>query len=176
METVVCPNCETEIPISNRMPTEVKCSGCGMEFGIEYEPDNPTFKEKARKFYYAHEKQIIWAALAVGLVLKGYFSYQDAIESNKSDDAVSSATNASYDSMSPETYSETISEKPESSMDLSAYDAKTIEHPVSIRNLPENRFPSMEKVKQAYDMGIDLGLHQTIVDSYPQRHYTKKTE
>lgn len=174
METVVCPNCETEIPISERMPSKVKCPGCGMEYGIEYEPDNPTFKEKVQKFCCTHEKQILGAAIAVGLALKAYLTYQSSVESSRTEEV--SLPDASCDSIPSEADTESISEKPESTMNLDNYDTKIVDHPVSIRNLSESRFPSLEKQKQARDLGIELGLHQTIVDAYPQRHYTKKSE
>lgn len=35
-----------------------------------------------------------------------------------------------------------------------------------IRNLPNNRYPSAEKLAQAAALGIELGEHQTIVDPY----------
>lgn len=174
MEPVICPNCETEISISDRMPTAIKCPGCGMEFGVEYEPDNPTFKEKLRKFYYAHEKQILGGCIVACLAAKAFLDYRDAI-SQEVIEASPSADTCS-DSMPSETDSEAISEKTRTIMNLDNYDTKMVNHPMGVRNLPENQFPSLEKQKQARDLGIDLGLHQTIVDSYPQRHHTKKAE
>lgn len=35
-----------------------------------------------------------------------------------------------------------------------------------IRNLPENWYPSSEKIAEASRLGIELGEHQTIVDSH----------
>lgn len=175
MEIVVCPNCGSKISVPKRKVSSIKCPKCnidGLELGLDYFDENDSPR---KSFLKRHKKEITAATLFVAwLAGKGLlFWLNNKNEPSSSPTIASDSSNESLTESSCEAVTESISEN---AMDISAYDAKTIEHPVSIRNLPENRFPSMEKVKQAHDMGIDLGLHQTIVDSYQQRHYTRKTE
>lgn len=147
----------------------------GLELGLDYfdENDNPR-----KPFLKRHKKEITAATLFVAwLAGKGLlFWLNNKDELSSSPTIASDSSNESLTESSCEAVTESISEKVETHMNLDDYDTKIVNHPMSVRNLSENHFPSLEKQKQARDLGIELGLHQTIVDSYPQRHYTKKTE
>lgn len=177
METVICPNCGGAISIPKKKASSIKCPTCdmdGLALGLDYfdENDNPK-----KSFLERHPKAAAGALFAGWLIGKGLLWWL-----NNKDELSSSPAPAADSSNEPlaepycETVTESISEKAETHMNLDAYDTKIVDHPMSVRNLSENQFPSLEKQKQARDLGIDLGLHQTIVDSHPQRHHTKKSE
>lgn len=178
METVICPNCGHEISVPKRKVSSIKCQNCdmdGLELGLDYFDETDTPKES---FLKRHPKVVAAGLFAIGLAGKGLIWWLDHKDEFSSGPVleVDSYNESLTESMPLETDSDTISEKPEAHMNLDDYDAKIVNHPMVVRNLSEDRFPSLEKKKQARDLGIELGLHQTIVDSYPQRHYTKKTE
>ena len=176
MATLVCPNCGNEIVIPALMPDKVTCKSCKWEFGVQYEGANLTFREKIQIFGQKHKTQIAYAVVCAFAALKAYFWFQDQLAQASSESDVSSTESEQTTVNSDSNSSEHNVESAHSSMNLNNYDTKLVQHPMRVRNLHENQFPSSEKIKQAHDLGIDLGEHQTLVDPFPQRHHTKKTE
>ena len=175
MDTVTCPNCGSEIPVPKKKVSSIKCPRCnmdGLELGLDYFDEND---EPKKSFFKRHPKAAVAVLFAGWLAGKGILWWLNNKDELPSSPALE--TDSFNEPMTDSiTDSETISEKTETHMNLDDYDTKVVNHPISIRNLSENQFPSMEKIKQAHDMGITLGVHQTIVNEHPQRHHTKKSE
>ena len=174
MNPVVCPNCGSELSVSFSMPNRITCPACNASFGLEYDAVNPTFTEKLGKFVCTHKKGIATALMFATSLWKVY-SYFHKEENLAEPESSLSSYNAFPESSDvSSTSADAASISSSTSMNCDNYDAKLVQHPFTIRNLGENRYPSAEKVQQAREMGINLGTHQTIVNSFPQTHYTTK--
>lgn len=187
--TVTCPNCGSEIPIPNRKKKSIQCPYCdmgGLELDLDYfDEENGQPVTGWRSFEFQHPraakavKATGYAAVAAMLAVGGIELAKDKIaelttspETKSADEPLipeSSTDDSLPDSCVPEATNSYISPD--------EYDSVLRKHGLSMRNLGEKRFHSLEKAKQAADLGLPpLDPHQTIVNGFEQHHRVKKQE
>lgn len=186
MKNTICPHCSHEIAVPDSLPDTMICANCQQEFEVSYKELDLNFTQKSRLFCRKHKKVIAGSVIAVIGIAAAYFQLRDIAEEIDAGDPTScdtasipdkpilDITDAEFTCMDDDlTYT---SRKEPSHKELDKYDAVEHDIPQRIVNIGENRFPSMEKIQQARELGIELGEHQTICNSYSQTYYVNKAK
>lgn len=189
MKNAICPHCNHEIAVPNSLPDTMICANCKQEFEVSYKELDLNFAQKSRLFCRKHKKAIVGSAIAVIGIVAAYFQLHDIADEIAAGDSTSCDTASIPDKPILDiTYQEDAEftcmddsltytgRKEPSHKELDKYDAVEHDIPQRIVNMGENRFPSMEKIQQARELGIELGEHQTICNSYSQTYYVNKAK
>lgn len=186
--TVTCPNCGSEISVSNRKKKFVKCPNCdmaGLELGLDYfdeESNQPVTGWKSFEFQHPRAAKAVkatgYAAVVAMLAVGGIELAKDKFAELTASPEVESANEPLIpESSTDDSLSDScVPEETNSYISPDEYDSVLRQHGLSIRNLGENRVHSPEKEKQANNLGMKLPPHQTIVNPFPQHHRVKKQE